>query len=252
MRSRLLLVLAVALTLVGAAPRARSPLPPGFVYLSDVAPSIVQNIRYAGYYNFIGRPIDGYLAGTCILTKQAAEALANVQRNLEEVNLTLKVYDCYRPQRAVNEFVAWSKTRDQRMKLAFYPRVDKAQLFKLGYLVTPSSHSRGSTVDVSIERFPPRSPQPYSPGDPLRSCIAPFVERYASGSIDMGSSYDCMDELSHSNADVGNIALAHRLMLRDVMEKCGFEGIETEWWHFVLRHEPFPKTYFDFPIVKKP
>src|SRR5579862_7205442 len=139
------LVLA-ALVLVAASPAPkRGALPAGFVRLAAVAPSIIQEIRYAGAHNFVGRPIRGYDAPSCILTQRAARALAAAQQELEEAGLTLYVYDCYRPQRAVDDFVAWSKVAsDQRMKDEFYPRVDKARLFALGYLTARSGHSRGS------------------------------------------------------------------------------------------------------------
>ncbi len=229
-------------------PRAGS-LPPGFVYLSAVAPSIVQDVRYAGYHNFVGRPIDGYDAAECVLTQAAAEALERVQHALEDAGLTLRVYDCYRPQRAVDEFVAWSNDpRDQTMKDEFYPGVDKSQLFKLGYLAAKSGHTRGSTVDLTIERIPPATGQSYVPGDPLRSCRAPWVQRFHDGSLDMGTGYDCMDPLSSEDAKVGNVARSHRKLLRGLMEQNGFKGIPQEWWHYTLAREPFPSTFFDFPI----
>lgn len=250
-----MIALLLALTVAAAktpAPHPAPTRPPGFVYLRDVAPSIVQDIRYRGYHNFLGRPVAGYGAAECILTRQAAQALAKVQAELEASDLTLRVYDCYRPQRAVDDFIAWSRDpSDQRMKAEFYPRVDKALFFKLGYVAAKSGHTRGSTVDLTIERLPPHAAAPYAPGDPLTSCIAPFVERYHDGSLDMGTGFDCMDELSHPDAEIGNIAEAHRKMLAYVMEKNGFKGIEEEWWHFTLANEPYPNTYFDFPITPK-
>jgi D-alanyl-D-alanine dipeptidase len=222
-------------------------MPPGFVYLSDVAPDIVQDMRYHTAHNFIGRPIAGYDDGVCILTEKAARALAHVERSLLDAGLTLRVYDCYRPQRAVDEFVAWSKIMwDQRMKVEFYPRVDKSELLALGYLAARSGHTRGSTLDLTIQRVDARTARPYEFGK--HSCIAPWAQRYHDGSIDMGTSFDCMDELSHSDADVGAVAGHHRRMLADLMERYGFVGIRTEWWHFTLADEPFRKTYFDFPV----
>lgn len=244
--------LIAALTLLAAAPVRQAALPAGFVYLRDVAPTIQQDMRYAGYHNFIGRPIDGYLAGECILTRQAALALARVQAELEPSDLTLKVYDCYRPQRAVDEFIAWSHVAsDQTMKDEFYPRVDKTRLFALGYIARKSGHTRGSTVDLTIARTTARAHEPYRPGDPLHSCIGTFIERFHDGTMDMGTEFDCMDVLSHPDADVGQIAAAHRELLHDLMIKYGFKGITEEWWHFTLANEPFPKTYFNFPIVAK-
>ena len=142
-------MIAVVLALAASRAPATSPTaeptrPPDFVYLRDVAPSIVQDMRYAGYHNFLGRPVAGYRAAECILTRQAAEALAKVQAELEALQLTLHVYDCYRPQRAVNDFIAWSKIpSEQTMKAEFYPRVDKALFFKLGYVAAKSRpHAR--------------------------------------------------------------------------------------------------------------
>ena len=238
-----------AALLLGATAHPQPTLPPGFVYLSSVAPNVIQDIRYYGYHNFVGRPIRGYDAPECILTKQAANALAAVQNELEENGMTLRVYDCYRPQRASDEFIAWSKDpTDQRMKAEFYPRVAKADLFKLGYIHARSGHSRGSTVDVTIERLPLRTLPPYHPGDPPRACIAPYAQRFHDGTLDMGVPYDCMDVLAQKDADVGAVADSHRQLLASVMEKHGFKSYAAEWWHFSYRWEPFPKTYFDFPI----
>lgn len=245
-------VLALLLAAPATSPTAEPTRPPDFVYLRDVAPSIVQDMRYAGYHNFLGRPVAGYRAAECILTRQAAEALAKVQSELESLQLTLHVYDCYRPQRAVNDFIAWSKVpSEQTMKAEFYPRVNKALFFKLGYVAAKSGHTRGSTVDLTIERAPPRDAAPYTPGQALVACIAPWIERYHDGTLDMGTGFDCMDELSHPSADVGHIADTHREQLANVMKKYGFVGIKEEWWHFTLANEPFPTTYFDFPITPK-
>ncbi len=245
-------LVAIVLAAAAPAPQPEPTRPPDFVYLRDVAPSIVQDMRYAGYHNFLGRPVAGYEAAECILTRQAAVALAKVEAELEASQLTLHVYDCYRPQRAVNDFIAWSKVpSEQAMKAEFYPRVDKALFFKLGYIAAKSGHTRGSTVDVTIERVPPHAAAPYKPGQPLVSCIAPWVQRYHDGTLDMGTGFDCIDELSHPGADVGLIAGTHRQQLAQIMNTYGFVGIKEEWWHFTLAKEPFPATYFDFPITPK-
>ena len=230
-------------------PRPHATMAPNFVYLSAVAPSIAQDIRYAGGYNFIGRPVDGYEASECILTAQAALALKYVQQELRKDGLTLRVYDCYRPTRAVDEFVAWAHDpSDHRMKIAFYPNVSKADLFKDGYLSAKSAHSRGSTVDLTIEMLATAPHRPWAPGDPLRNCTAPFVQRYHDGSIDMGTGYDCLDPLSFEDASVGAIAQSHRRLLTAVMAEHGFKGYAREWWHFTLAREPYPSTYFNFLI----
>jgi D-alanyl-D-alanine dipeptidase len=161
------------------------------------------------------------------------------------------VYDCYAPKRATDDFLAWSKRpSDQVMKTAFYPRISKNQLFTLGFLDVKSNHSRGSSVDLTIERLPLRSLPKYVKGDQLYSCAGPFRERYHDGSLDMGTTFDCMDELSRTNAEVGPIASSHRQTLATIMHKHGFTGDKDVWWHYTLRWEPYPHTYFDFPIEK--
>jgi len=237
--------------LLAAAPR-HTTLPAGFVYLADVAPSIVQDMRYAGNYNLVGRPIAGYGAPECVLTAQAARALASVQREIEDIGLTLRVYDCYAPARATRDLIAWSKSpADQAMKSAFYPRVPKKELFALGFLDVKSAHSRGSSVDLTIERLPLRHLPGYVKGDTLYSCVGPYRERYHDGSLDMGTTFDCMDPLSRPDADVGPVAESHRQTLETIMHKHGFNSHKDVWWHYTLRWEPFPKTYFDFPIKSR-
>jgi len=231
---------------------AQAALPPDFVYLSDVAPAIQQDMRYAGYHNFIGRPIKGYQAGECILTKEAAVALAQVQKELKKSSLSLKVYDCYRPQMAVDDFIAWSqKPRQQQMKAEFYPRVNKEDFFKLGYVAAKSGHTRGSTVDLTIVPLPTPAEEIYTPGQTLIACFAPYNQRFHDNSIDMGTGFDCMDETAWFAAKVGKTALANRRLLQNIMEKNGFKPYATEWWHFTLKDEPFPGTYFNFPIKPK-
>jgi D-alanyl-D-alanine dipeptidase len=242
--------LAVLACCAATARQSGPGLPAGFVYLSDVAPTIVQDIRYAGAHNLVGRKLPGYLAPACILTDSAARALAKAQTELFAAGLTLRVYDCYQPQRAVKALLAWSRdATDRSMKAEYYPRVNKSQLFPLGYLSAKSAHSRGSAVDLTVGRVFSASPAPWAPG--LHSCIAPFAERYHDGSVDMGTPYDCMDPLSRSDAGVGAFAGAHRAMLSDLMEKYGFRPAGGLWWSFTLASEPFPKTAFDFPITAK-
>ncbi len=202
-------------------------LPNDFVYLKEIDPSIIQDMKYFTHDNFIGRPIAGYESPRCILTRQAAMALANVQKKLNEQSLSLKVFDCYRPQTAVNDFIAWSKdAADQKMKSHYYPRVNKADVFTLGYVAEKSSHSRGSTVDLSIVHL----------NEPSKE-------------LAMGTHFDFMDELSHALSEhIQGEPRNNRLMLRDLMQQAGFIPYEKEWWHFTLKEEPFPETYFDFPV----
>ena len=239
-----------ALALCAAAPAPHAALPRGFVYLSDVAPSIVQDIRYAGPHNLVGRALPGYLAPACILTQRAARALAKAQEELTGAGLSLRVYDCYQPRRAADALLVWSKNAsDQRMKAEYYPRVAKSQLFSQGYLSVSSPGARGSGIAATVERIGMPSPLPWVSGQ--HSCIAPFVQRYHEGSIDMGTNYDCMDTLSRFTVSLGSIADSHRALLAGLLEKYGFKRYGNLWWNFVLANEPFPATRFDFPVTAK-
>lgn len=235
----------------GAAAADTGNLPDGFVYLRDVAPSIRQDMRYFGRHNFIGRPIAGYLAPECILTARAARALAEVQAELAPSNLSLVVYDCYRPQRAVDDFLAWGRIpADQKMKAEFYPRVDKADFVKLGYVSDKSGHTRGSTVDLAIVPSSAVVPAPYRDDAPKIDCAAPANVRWRDGSLDFGTAFDCMDEASHIDMiSIPPAAQYNRALLHDLMLKHGFKDYQQEWWHYTLRDEPFPQTYFDFPVT---
>ena len=238
-------------TILGPAAIDAQALEGGFVYLRDVAPTIQQDMRYFGRHNFIGRPIAGYLAPECILTAQAARALAGVQAELAPFNLSLVVYDCYRPQRAVDEFLAWGRdATDQKMKAEFYPRVDKADFVKLGYVSDKSGHTRGSTVDLAIVPVPLVVPPPYRDDTPKIDCAAPVNVRWRDGSLDFGTAFDCMDVASHIDATtIPATAKSNRALLHDLMLKYGFKDYQQEWWHYTLRDEPFPQTYFDFPVI---
>jgi D-alanyl-D-alanine dipeptidase len=245
--------LTIAAALALAAPAAaQERAPAGFVSLKAEVPSILIEMRYLTAHNFIGRPIRGYRDPLCIVTRETAEALFKAQEAVRAQGYTLKVYDCYRPQRAVDDFVAWGKRlRDQRMKAEFYPRVDKRDVFKDGYIATKSGHSRGSTVDLTLVRRPPARQERYRRGDRLRDCAAPRAKRFGDNSIDMGTGYDCFDPLSHPfNARVKGKQRANRMILRRAMLAAGFKGLETEWWHFTLRDEPYPETFFDFPVSR--
>ncbi|CAM3525843.1 D-alanyl-D-alanine dipeptidase [Bordetella sputigena] len=194
----------------------------------DKPRSVQIDMRYAGSDNFIGRPIAGYGANKCLLTQAAASAAMQVVDQLEPYGLTLRFLDAYRPQRAVDDFIAWAGTPgDERMKASFYPDVDKQHLFKQGYLAQRSSHSRGSAMDVVI------APIDGAPGETL----------------DFGTPYDYFGAESHpSYPALSPAQKANRLLLRTLMVQAGFKPIETEWWHFQLADEPYPQTYFDFPV----
>jgi D-alanyl-D-alanine dipeptidase len=247
-----LLALAIGIgpLLVPSNGRSESKMPGRFVDVREVVPSLQLDIRYFGFHNFVGERIDGYNAPKCILTREAVAALANVQKDLEPFSLSLKIYDCYRPQRAVDHFVRWAKnTGDTRTKAEFYPTLDKKDLFTGDYIVAKSGHSRGSTVDLTVVTLPAAEQIPYRPGEKLKACFLPLEQRFPDNGLDMGTGYDCFHELSHTaNKKVGEQQRINRLLLKTSMEKQGFKDYEKEWWHFTLRDEPFPNTYFDFVI----
>ncbi len=201
-------------------------LPEGFVYVKDVIPDIEIELRYYTEDNFVGERIDGYLSPVCILSEQAALALKKVQADLAAFGLGLKVYDAYRPQCAVDHFVRWAKDlKNTKTKSKYYPDVLKENLFKEAYIAAKSSHSRGSTVDVTI------------------------IALDSKEELDMGSGFDFFSPKSWPN-DLRMTASqrAHRMLLQVLMNNSGFERYEQEWWHFTLRNEPFPDKYFNFPI----
>ena len=200
--------------------------PSGFVVLADYVPHIVQEIRYYSTYNFIGERIDGYEEPCAILTLEAARALKAVSAEMLVQGYRLKVFDAYRPSRAVKHFVFWGiEDQDVRMKPYFYPEMEKQELFSRGYVASKSSHSRGSTIDLTL------------------------LDMNTGKELDMGSPFDLFSEVSHpdyrgiTQAQYENRMLLHRAMLRN-----GFEPIDCEWWHFTLGQEPYPDTYFDFPV----
>lgn len=255
-RLRLLLGFVTAVLLVTAVPaphaaaRPEPKAPDEFVALRTVAPTILHDVRYVTRHNFVGRRIDGYRKPMCILTQDAAKALRTAQRAFLRQGYALKVYDCYRPQRAVDHFVAWAKDlTDRRMKREFYPRVDKSSLFEDGYIAEKSGHSRGSTVDLTLVPLPAAHDRPYVPGEPLVPCYAPQEERFPDNSLDMGTGYDCFDTLSHTlDERIQGEQRANRLLLKHGLERAGFVNYPNEWWHYTYQPETFPETYFDFPV----
>ncbi|MCX7611912.1 MAG: M15 family metallopeptidase [Ignavibacterium sp.] len=224
--------------------------PYDFVNVKEVIPDIIVELRYYGDHNFIGKRIDGYEKEICYLTKAAAESLAKVQEELRKFNLTLKIYDGYRPQRAVNHFIRWAKDlSDTLMKKEFYPTIDKKDLIKDGYIAEKSSHSRGSTVDLTIVPIPVPEQDSFNIKSELCECFLPINRRFKDNSIDMGSGYDCFHPISHTiNNNLELNQRINRLLLKTIMEKYGFKNYPLEWWHFTLINEPYPNTYFDFVI----
>lgn len=233
----------------GLEPRA----PAEFVALRDVAPTVQQDIRYVTRHNFVGDRVAGYRSPMCILTEDAARALRTAQRQFLRQGYSLKVYDCYRPQRAVDHFVRWAKDLDdERMKGEFYPRVAKSRLFEDGYIAEQSGHSRGSTVDLTLVPIPALPTRPYVPGEPLAPCYAARADRFPDNSLDMGTGYDCFDTLSHTlDPRVQGEQRANRLLLKEGLERAGFENYASEWWHYTYQPETFPDTYFDFPVSRR-
>lgn len=204
-------------------------VPEGFVDLERFIPGLMVEARYAGTDNFIGSPIDGYDAPKVIVSQEAANALKSVQEQLTSLGYSLKVFDGYRPQRAVDHFMRWIKDKtDRKNKQVYYPSVSKGRLVSDGYIAEKSGHSRGSTVDITVMQVLP---------DGTR------VE------LDMGSPWDYFGSISSPfSGEVSEDARANRMMLRMQMIAAGFKPYEAEWWHFTLTDEPYPDTYFDFPI----
>lgn len=230
--------------------RTRS-LPEKFVYLKDIDPTILQEVRYAGHHNFTGRPVVGYLAPIIIVTEPVALALKAVQAELKPFHLTLKVYDGYRPQDAVDSFITWAADLDDQLtKTEFYPDLDKRDVFSAGYLAKKSSHTRGSAVDVTLVPLPVPDQPTWKPGDSVLDGRLPVGQRFPDNSLDMGTGFDCMDELSHTaNPTLPPHVRANRLFLKTLMEKHGFDNYRKEWWHFGFLDELYPDTYFNFPVA---
>ena len=202
-------------------------MPAGFIDAASVVDGLVVDMRYFGADNFVGKRIDGYEAPRCLLTRPAAVALSVAQRDLARRGLGLKVYDCYRPTRAVAHFARWARdVADVARKPDYYPDIDKRDLFRLGYIAERSGHSRGSTVDITLVR------RAGDESDP-----------------DMGTRFDFFSPKSWpADNSVGETARHNRALLAAAMARAGFQGYDKEWWHFTLRNEPFPASYFDSPV----
>jgi D-alanyl-D-alanine dipeptidase len=243
-------LIAALLACVAASVQAGS-LPRGFVDAKSVIPDLIVEMRYAGAQNFMGRPVPGYQAPRCILTRRAASALKCAADRLRDAGYAIKAYDCYRPQRAVNAFVRWGRDlRDQKMKSAYYPEVDKRRLFSDGYIAPRSGHSRGSTIDLSIVPLDQEGGQPAStPEGAIRACDSDEGRRTDDGSADMGTGFDCFSRRSHTASPaITGEPRRNREILRGAMRQCGFINYRNEWWHYTLAGEPYPDAYFDFPV----
>ena len=233
--------------LSSCATTSRDSTPSGFVQLSDAVPDVILEIRYHSTFNFIGDRIDGYERSTALLTVEAAKALKAVSDDVKAQGYRLKIFDAYRPQRAVNHFIKWAKkTEDTRMKAYFYPNLDKSVLFARGYIAERSGHSRGSTVDLTL------------------------FDMTAGKEVDMGGTFDWFGRESHpdwcgdpetgeytgefpggtlpAGGMINAVQFHNRMLLRQAMMRHGFKPIISEWWHFTLADEPYPDTYFDHPV----
>ena len=197
-----------------------------FVLVSDYVPAVIQEIRYYSTYNFVGDRIDGYEQPCAILTKEAARALKEISNKLNVMGYRIKVFDAYRPATAVKHFTLWGvDDLDLRMKPFFYPDLEKQELFRRGYIASKSTHSRGSTVDLTL------------------------LDMKTGKEVDMGSPFDYFSEVSHPDyKGITKEQFENRMFLQELMVHGGFEPIDCEWWHFTLRDEPYPDTYFDFPV----
>ena len=200
--------------------------PSGFVLLSDLVPGIVQEIRYFSTFNFVGDRIDGYEEPCALITEEAARALKSVSNEMNVQGYRLKIFDAYRPATAVKHFALWGiEDLDLRMKPYFYPELEKQELFEKGYIASRSSHSRGSTVDLTL------------------------LDMQSGKELDMGSPFDLFSEVSHPDyRGITEEQYKNRMTLQNVMVRNGFLPIDCEWWHFTLKNEPFPDTYFGFPV----
>jgi D-alanyl-D-alanine dipeptidase len=247
MSRRLLLLVPLAACFAALSAPAAEPMPKGFVYLRDVDPSIEQDMRYAGADNFTGKPVPRYGAAECVLVRQAAEALQKVQADVKKRGLALRVYDCYRPTQAVAAFVAWAKKpADARTKAMHYPNLENSVLFP-DYIATRSGHSRGATIDLTLAPL-----EAADTPDREGPCTAPQDKAAPDGSLAMGTTFDCFDP--KANTDAGGLTsreIENRQLLREVMAARGFKNYPYEWWHYTFEPEPFPDTYFDFPIVPR-
>ncbi|EAR99446.1 D-alanyl-D-alanine dipeptidase (macronuclear) [Tetrahymena thermophila SB210] len=223
-------------------------IPQGFVYLSEFDPTILQDIRYHGFHNFVGRPIVGYNASECILTIEAAQNISLAQKEFLSQGYSIKVYDCYRPQKAVEDFYQWSLNfSDSLMKNEFYPLLNKDQLFP-DYISRTSNHCKGSTLDLALVKLPAQPSEKYYPGMNLTSCFANITERFHDNIIDFGTGFDCMDPLSNTaNPNITSIQAFHRQFLNDTLAKYGFVNYAGEWWHYTLTPQPY-ETSFDFNV----
>ena len=240
-------MLLTAMALAG--PACAQSLPGGFVYLRDIDPSIWQDIRYAGSNNFVGRPLKGYGAAECVVKREVGLALKRIQQELSKQNLSLKMFDCYRPARAVADMWAWAQNGKQTpAERRFNPAFEKADLFRLGYIATHSGHSTGAALDLTLVDLKADNSAVFDPNKAYADCTAPAEARTPEGSVDMGTGYDCTDVKAHTAAStISSVQRRWRNALVSTMAKQGFVNYSKEWWHFSLPGASGPA--YDFPIL---
>jgi D-alanyl-D-alanine dipeptidase len=242
------LVCAVLLGLGFGGPALGAQLPPGFVYLSEVASDVLQDMRYAGPDNFTGRKVPGYNAPQCILLREVAEALSRAQAELREQSLGLKVYDCYRPARATRAFLKWIGDEAASGSQRYLPRTDKTTLHTQGYISPSSAHSRGIAIDLTLVRLPAAEQPAFDRRARYGPCNGSASNRAPDNSLDMGTGFDCFDVMSQTESPAVSAAQRDmRGLLRTVMRKHGFQSYWREWWHFSFA-TPTPGSAHNFPI----
>jgi zinc D-Ala-D-Ala dipeptidase len=227
---------------------SRESLPGDFVYLRDLDPSVVQDIRYAGVNNFMGRPIAGYSAGECVVKRAVGLALQKVQRELAPQKLSLKMLDCYRPARAVADMLAWSQNgQETAAERRYNPAFSKQELFRLGYIANHSQHSTGAAVDLTLVDRSADNSAAFDPARTYADCTAPAAARAPDASVDMGTGYDCSDPKGHTaSASITPSQRRWRNLLVTAMGRQGFVNYSKEWWHFSMPGAGGPA--YDFPI----
>ena len=229
-------------------------MPKEFVYLHDIDPSILQDVRYATADNFTGKPVPGYGASECVLLRPVAEALKRVQADLAGQGLSLKVYDCYRPQRAVRAFAQWANDGNPSgATKRFYPALNKNELFAARYISSASGHSRGIAVDLTLVQLPARPQPAFDPKRRYGPCTGPAEERAPDNSVDMGTGFDCFDLRSHTaSVEISTEQRRWRGVLVAAMERHRFKNYAGEWWHFTYQMPGAPALLaYDFPILPR-
>jgi D-alanyl-D-alanine dipeptidase len=252
MTMRMDFVKTIAIALIAAAiisPTHAQTLPGGFVYLRDIDPSIVQDIRYATSNNFVGRPLRGYEAGECVVKREVGLRLKAVQQELLKRKLSLKMFDCYRPQRASADMLAWARDGKDGGR-RFNPAFNKRDLFRLGYIAYYSQHSTGAALDLTLVDLTADNSAPFDPTKTYADCTAPVDKRAPEGSIDMGTGYDCTDLKGHTRSHAISPDQRHwRQELISAMARQGFMNYSKEWWHFSMPGAGGPA--YDFPIARR-